>query len=163
MLEKIRIFRQNMRKRAKKPPSNEYDEFAFRRRNVFDFDAWYRAHFQGDFSEKIRSERASKHAQDYQEQMDRIARGEHIRPPRPFPRRSEPPTDIEIQMAEMQSREFRKDIANMFMFIALFIVSFIITSYIVEIHTDKNPWVDPYVIKKEKEKRKEEEDKKKSL
>lgn len=162
MLEKIRVFRQNMRKRAKRQSSNEDDEFTFRRENVFDFDAWYRAHFQGDFTEKIRNERVSKNAQEYQQQMDRIARGESIQPPRLFKRRNEPASDIEIQMAEMQIREFRKDTAQVFMFVGLCIVSFFIIAYIIEINTDKSPWVDPYVIKREREK-KEEEEKKKSL
>lgn len=139
-----------MRKRTKKQQSNEHEEYMYRRENMFDFDAWYRAHFQGDYTEKIRNERTTRNAREYQEQMDRLARGLHIRPPRPLPRHSEPPSDIEIQMAEMQSKEFRKDIVHIFMFIALFIISYGVAAYIVEKNADKTPWVDPYVIKKEK-------------
>lgn len=161
LAEKIRDFRQNMRKKAKKKTADEYEEFMYRRENMFDFDAWYQAHFRGDYTEKIRNERTMKNAREYQEQMDRIARGVYrVRPPRPLPQHDEPPSDIEIQIAKMEAKEFRKDVTHFFMFIALFLVSFFIAAYIIEENIDKSPWVDPYVIKREKEKA--EEEKKKS-
>lgn len=148
-----------MRKGARKPSANEDDEFMFRRENVFDFDAWYRAHFQDDFEKKLRNERALKFARDYQQQMERIMRGEQIRPPRPYSQR---PTlsDIEIQMDEMEKKELHKDVSLVVLFLAIFIVSFFLVVCIIEANTDKSPWVDPYVIKKEKEL---EEEKKKKL
>lgn len=149
-----------MRKRTKKQQSDDHEEYMNQRKNMFDFDAWYQAHFRGDYTGKIRNERTMKNAREYQEQMDRLARGVHIRPPRPLPRHSEPPSDIEIQTAQMQSREFRKDIAHICAFIALFIVGFTIAAYIVEANIDKTPWVDPYVIRREKEKAAEDEKKK---
>lgn len=79
LAEKIRAFRQNMRKKTRKPPSDEYEEFMSRRQNMFDFDAWYRAHFRGEYTDKIRNERAEQYAREYQEQMDRLARGVNIR------------------------------------------------------------------------------------
>lgn len=128
---------------------------------MFDFDAWYRAHFRGDYTEKIRNDRAMQYAREYQEHLDRIARGEDIRPPRPFPQRDVPPSDIELQMAAMQSKEFRRDIANIFWSIGIFIFSFFIIVCIIESNTDKSPWVDPYAIKREEEKAEKREDMKK--
>ena len=147
-----------MRKKTRKHPTNDYEEYLYRRQNLFDFDAWYRAHFHGDFNDKIRNERASKYAQEYQEQMERIARGENILPPRPNPRRNDQPTDIEIQMAKMKIKEYRKDVAHVLIFLLCLIVSFILGAYIIELNTDKSPWVDEYAIRKQKEK----EEKKKS-
>lgn len=161
LAEKIRAFRQNMRKKTRKPPSDEYEEFMSRRQNMFDFDAWYRAHFRGEYTDKIRNERAEQYAREYQEQMDRLARGVNIRPPRPLPRHSEPPSDIEIQLAEMHIKEFRKDIATIFFLIGLFFVGFFVSAYIIETNIDKSPWVDPYVIRREKEKAEKEEEMKK--
>lgn len=152
LAEKIRIFRQNLRKRAKKPSAYEDVEFILRRENVFDFDAWYRAHFQDDFEQKLRDQRASKFAREYQQQMDRIMRGDRIRPPRPFTAQDERTlSDIEIQMEEMAKKQYRRDVLSVFMFLAIFSVSFFIVVCIIEAHTDKSPWVDPYVIKKEEE------------
>lgn len=157
LLEKIRIFRQNMRKRAKRSPANEYEEFLYRRQNVFDFDAWYRAHFQDDFEKKQRNERVTQLEREYHQQMERIMRGETIRPPRPFTVKDDKAlSDIEKQMEEMLKKEYQKDVSTVFMALALFLVAFVIVAYIVDTHTDKSPWVDPYVIRREKQREEEE-------
>lgn len=155
LVEKIRIFRQNMRKRAKKSSANDYEEYLHRRENVFDFDAWYRAHFQDDFEQKLRNERATQFSREYRQQMDRIMRGETIRPPRPFTDKDKQTlSDIEIQMEEMAKKELQKHVSNALMIWAIFMAIFFIVAYIIEAHTDKSPWVDPYVMKKEEEAKK---------
>lgn len=139
-----------MRKRSKKPLSEE-EEFTYRRENMFDFEAWYRAHFNNDFETKLRGERVKKFEQQYREQMERIARGHGIRPPRRF---VEPkyPSDIEIQMEEMERAEIRKQIVNVLMLGMTLMVAMILVVFILERDAMQNgPYVDPYVRQKEKE------------
>lgn len=139
-----------MRKRAKKPLSEE-EEFSYRRENMFDFEAWYRAHFNDDFETKMRSERRTQFEQQYREQMERISRRDgNVRPPRRF---VEPkyPSDIDIQMEEMLNKEVRKEIANVLMLGLTLIVTLLLIVYLIESSSSKGPYVDPYAIEKRKE------------
>lgn len=140
--EKIREFRKNMRKKAKQ--SKEYEEFVYRRENVFDFDAWYKAHFKGDYETNLRKERISQYDREYREQMERIIRGGRVRPPRPYVERKDP-SDIEIQMEEMYRKEIRKEILNTLMMGVILLVGFLLVTYIIqERNTMKGPYVSPY-------------------
>lgn len=150
LAEKIREFRKNMRKKTKQS-SKEYEEYVYRRENVFDFDAWYRAHFKDDFETNLRKERIRQYDEQYRDQIERIMRGGRIRPPRPYLERKDP-SDIEIQMEEMYRKELRKDIANTLTLgvISLFGI-FLVICIIFENNTMKGPYVDPYAKKDDKE------------
>lgn len=141
--EKIRSYRENMRRNGTK---SSYDEkFTFRRENVFDFDAWYRAHFNDDFDTTIRKERISNYKAQYQEQMERISRGQYrVRPPRPYVERKW--SDIENQIAEMEEKERREKIMTALRFGMLCIISFLTIIFILETNMDgnKKPYKDPY-------------------
>lgn len=144
LAEKIRTYRENIRRKSQKPSEDE--EFTFRRENVFDFEAWYRAHFHDDFETKIRDERKKMYAEQYQEQMERISKGLHrIRPPRPYPQRKEQ-SDIDYQTMEMEEKEFRKRIANIVQLVVIVIIGSIIVVYILQTYLDKNiqTYQDPY-------------------
>lgn len=145
LAEKIRIFRENMRQKSQKP--SEYEEFTFRRENMFDFDAWYRAHFHDDFDAKIRDERKKMYAEDYQEQMERISKGLYrIRPPRPYPQRRER-SDIDYQKMEMESEEMKGQITNSVKLAMILIVGIVFAVYILQKYIDENPqpYQDPFV------------------
>lgn len=140
------MYRENMRKRARKP--GEYEEFIFRRENVFDFDAWYRAHFHDDFDTKLRDERIKTYSKQYEEQMKRILEGQHIRPPRPFVERKEL-SDIEKQMIEMEENEIKKDIRQTLKLAGYFLITFLIITYIIDKRREEGPYEDLYVKKKQ--------------
>ena len=128
LAEKIRTYRENVRRKARE--SND-DDFTFRRENVFDFDAWYRAHFLDDFDTKIRDERKIKYAQQYAEQMRRMEQGYRIRPPRPYVERKEM-SAIELQTIEMVREELKQKLKNILYMATICIVGMILTVYIVE-------------------------------
>lgn len=145
MAEKIRAYRENMRKRTRRQ-SSEQDDFTFHRENVFDFDAWYRAHFHDDFETNLRKERIKQYTQEYKE---RLARDERFRPPRPYVEREEkPPSDIEMQMEEMFRKEVRRHILNIFSIFMLFLIALLICVYIIEHQTEKIPFEELYAKKK---------------
>lgn len=142
--EKIRTFRQNMRRRTKKP--SEDDEFTFRRENVFNFEAWYRAHFHDDFETKIRDDRKKMYAEQYREQMERISKGlHHIRPPTPFAQHKQK-SDIDYQMEEMVEKELRKQILNILQIGLIVIVFGFVGVCIFQKYLDQNiqPYEDPF-------------------
>ena len=144
LAEKIRIFRENMRRKSKKP--SEGEEFTFRRENMFDFDAWYRAHFHDDFDTKIRDDRKKMYAEQYQEQMERISKGLYrIRPPRPYAERKER-SDIDYQKMEMEAEEMKKQITNLVKLAMILIVGIVYATYILQKYMDDNtqPYQDPY-------------------
>ncbi|XP_031638348.1 dnaJ homolog subfamily C member 17-like [Contarinia nasturtii] len=144
LAEKIRTYRENMRRKGKK--RSESEEFQFRRENLFDFDAWYRAHFQEDYGSKIRKERIQKFAEQYQEQMMRISRGQYrIRPPRPYLERKEL-SDIEKQMYEMVEKEMNQKIMNVLHFGIICLIALFTVLCIIEYNNKKNavPYQDPY-------------------
>lgn len=145
LAEKIRIFRENMRKRSKKPSEGE-DESTFRRENMFDFDAWYRAHFHDDFDTKIRDERKKMYAEQYQEQMERISKGLYrIRPPRPYTERKER-SDIDYLKMEMEAEEMKKEITNAVKLALILIVGLVFAAYILQKYIDGNtqPYQDQF-------------------
>lgn len=135
LAQKIRTYRENMRRKTKR--SSEDEEFTFRRENVFDFDAWYRAHFHDDFDTKLRDERKLEYAKQYEEQMKRMAQGYRIRPPRPY---AEPKdiSDIEKQIMEMEEKEIKKQIKDVLLFTVICIVGLVIVVRIVEKTIDEN-------------------------
>lgn len=146
LAEKIRSYRANMRKNARRPREDE--EFTFRRENVFDFDAWYRAHFNDDFDTKLRDERIKQYAEQYKEQKQRILRGDmfRIRPPRPYLERKEP-SDIENQMEEMTQKEIRREIKNTLLLGIIVIVSISIALAIMDKENVSGPYEDLYAKK----------------
>lgn len=133
-----------MRKRAKKSNSED-EEFTFRRENMFDFEAWYNAHFNDDFETKMRNERIKKYAEQYQEQKERILRGEtfRVRPPRPYLERKDP-SDIEMQMEEMTQTQIRNEIRNTLMLGMIVMVSICIAIIIIETKKESGPYEDLY-------------------
>lgn len=141
--EKIRTYRENMRRKTN--IRNDDEEYAFRRENVFDFEAWYRAHFQDDFDSRIRDERRIMYAKQYRVHMERIAKGYKIRPPIPHLQRKER-SDIDEQILEMQRKELRENIKSILLFGLIFTISSIIAVSIIQnkIDEDKGPWVDQY-------------------
>lgn len=128
--EKIREFRKNMRKKPKNTNSDDED-YVYRRENVFDFDAWYKAHFENQFETKLRSERINQYEQQYREKVERIMRGGGVRPPRRYLQRKDP-SDIEIQTEEMLQRKLRKDLALLFRLAIILIVGFVSIGIIIE-------------------------------
>lgn len=143
--EKIRIFRENMRRKSKTKPSND-EEFTFRRENIFDFEAWYKAHFHDDFETKIRDERKQMYDRQYREQMERIARGLYrIRPPRPLAQHKRE-SDIDSQTIEMEEKELREQITNVLKLASIILVGLLIAVYILQKYLDRNiePYQDPY-------------------
>lgn len=145
LAEKIRTYRENMRKRTKKPSGDE--EFIFRRENVFDFEAWYKAHFNDDFDTKLRNERIKQYAEQYNEQKMRILRGEfRIRPPRPYLERK-PQSDIEYQMEEMTRNDMRKEIQNTLLLGIIVMFCFCAILIIMEKEKSKGPYEDLYAKK----------------
>lgn len=144
LAEKIRIYRESMRRKARKPFNDE--EFTFRRGNLFDFDAWYRAHFHDDFDTKFRNERMKKFAEQYQEQMEQMSQGKfRVRPPRPYVNRKEP-SDIEDMIRIMAEREINMKIMNVVQLGIICIIAFSTILYILEYHEQRNvgPYKDPY-------------------
>lgn len=134
-----------MRKRTKKPSGDE--EFIFRRENVFDFEAWYKAHFNDDYETKLRNERIKQYAEQYNEQKMRILRGEfRIRPPRPYQERK-PPSDIEYQMEEMARNDMRKEIQNTILLGIVLMFCFCVVLIIMEEKKSKEPYEDLYAKK----------------
>lgn len=117
---KIRFYRENMRQKATRPQEN----FKFRRERVFDFDAWYRAHFYDDFNPKTRNERVKQETEKTYEQRKEEMRIRHkfgIRPPRPFTDKKVQ-SDIDAQTEEMLERRRFKEIVN-FMVLAIILLS----------------------------------------
>lgn len=146
LAEKIRKYRENMRRKPKK--SSENEDFQFRRENMFDFEAWYRAHFHDDFETKLRKERIEKFAEQYQEQMRRISRGQYrVRPPRPYvdPQKQ---SDIEKQMFEMAEREYKEKILTTFNLGVMLFIAATIIACIIEYNKFQNvrPYEDPYAM-----------------
>lgn len=145
LAEKIRSYRENMRKKTKKPSGDE--EFIFRRENVFDFEAWYKAHFNDDFETKLRNERIKQYAEQYDEQKMRILKGEfRIRPPRPYLERK-PLSDIEYQMEEMTRNDMRKEIQNTLLLGIIVMLCFCVALIIMEKERSKGPYEDLYAKK----------------
>lgn len=143
----IRTYRANMRK---KPKSSDTDEFTFRRNNVFDFDAWYQAHFNDTYDTKLRKERIKFYSEQYKKEMERLSERDifNKRPPRRYVVDRKPLSDIEMQqMANMES-ETIKEIGNTLRFAFLCIFSVIIVMNIIEKRNSKTgPYQDPYAKK----------------
>lgn len=146
LAEKIRTYRENIRKRGRKP--GDHEEFTFRRENVFDFDAWYRAHFHDDFDKKIRDERIKTYTRQYIEQMERISQGHGIRPPRPYVERKEP-SDIEMQIMEMEEREIKKAFKNALMLAGCLLFAAMMMMYILDNSRENGPYEDLYAKSKQ--------------
>lgn len=128
-----------MRQKAKKPQ----EKSSFSRPPVFDFDAWYRAHFFDDFDRKWKSEsfdfeefdEEAEKAQTQkksQEKADLKMRYKYgFRPPKPFKDRP-PPSDIEIQMELLHEKQKVDNVLNVLAFSSMILAVFLMCAYIIE-------------------------------